>query len=68
MRHSILVIALLISGCSTHFTKPDSTEQSYQKDWTECEVMMGQAGIVPHAFRTSPFMERCMVGKGWAKE
>jgi hypothetical protein len=68
MKKLILLSTILLSGCSMTFTKPDSTEQSFQKDWTECQVMSNQAGMTSSPFSNGDFLENCMIGKGWERE
>lgn len=49
-----------------HFTRPDYTEEIFQRDWTDCESKAGTTGY--GGFAARDYLRRCMIGKGWKAE
>lgn len=63
----ILIMFILLSGCSMKFAKQGATETSFKKDWNDCRVKMGQARLENNNPATVTFMQECMEGQGYER-
>ena len=63
------LIALLISGCSHYWTRPQATLEQFAQDHREC-IQAGAVPVVNHPNLVVPNEQefrRCLIARGWSR-
>ena len=71
----IVLLALLLAGCATHWSKGGATADDFNRDEYACErdayaaggavILYGGSAVMPT--RNAAMKERCLRAKGWSK-
>jgi len=68
----IIVIAIVLSACSTTYVKDGASNTDFQRDHNDCLVKAGQAGFMGGDFNANisrnKFINQCLMGQGWTKQ
>ena len=60
---SVMVIGLILMGCSSHVAQPTAEEKKYADDLSFCRVsIMERPELPPEAFA------QCMASRGWREK
>jgi len=62
----MLILAVSLTACSTHFTKPGGTTADFEADKAQCDyqvsaVSMANMSLVMHY----DLMHKCLRARGW---
>jgi hypothetical protein len=67
----VLPAMLVLSSCATTWTRPETTQDQYQKDNYACERDMRQSGYfgtgLVGVVNMQDFNDKCMASKGYTK-
>ncbi len=68
MKLMMLAIAVLLTGCASghYWTKPDSTETQFQRDYYQCMKEFRGSGGSKYD-RNVAFEERCLGAQGYTR-
>ena len=64
MNKAVLLVALLLSGCTTMFTHMTQAPSEFDRELYACQR---EAAPIQDRARSSDMIERCMAIKGWRK-
>ena len=64
MNKAVLLLALLLSGCTTIFTHTTQAPSEFDRELYACQR---EAAPIQDRARSSGMIERCMAIKGWRK-
>ena len=70
MNKSLILIAVLLSGCGTHWTRPNTSEYQWSKDNFDCEQIGSQMAYNTYGpngalLAGQEFQDRCLQSRGY---